>query len=270
MKEAFEPLFFVTSCIQISMSEFRKLTSEEVFHIFKEEHRLCSPIDPESDPDFDLQPTSTVAEWLDAGDLLPWMELRVIYNEWFSIEISKEEWRMTAGFSNEKPMQGVFELIARHAKIETIQPIKILGQTCLSAAIFKSIKKHLNSKGIDTSELSPSSKIEPVLKKNFADFISHINKNFTGIIPEIKKTETTLSKFVGFAGLVSILSLAIGYFWHDLIFISIASFIIAILFAFIEKRSFDKKEGMLVMPGIVTFRDLVNRIIESRNIRQSS
>ncbi len=246
------------------MREFRKLTSEEIFFIFKEEHRLCSPLDPEADPFFDLQPTSTVAEWLDARDLLPWMELRKIYNEWFGIEVPIEEWRLAAGFSNEKTMQGVFDLIATYAKIEVIKPVKLLGQACLSAAIFKSIKKGLEIRGINTATLSPSSKIEPVLKKNFNQFVADINKNFTGVMPEIRKTETILSRLVGFAGLVSILSLVLAMSWYNLLFVSGVSFMVAVILAFIENKKFNKQEGMLTIPGIVTFRDLVNRIIESK------
>lgn len=244
------------------MAEFRKLTSEEIFFIFKEEHRICSPLDPEAYPSFDLQPTSTVAEWLDARHLLPWMELRTIYNEWFEIEIPIEEWRSAAGFSNEKSMQGVFDLFSAHAKIEVIKSVKLFGQSCLSAAIFKSIKKNLKTRGIDTSGLAPSSKIEPVLKKNFGQFVADINRNFSGVLPEIRKTETTLSSLVGFTGLVSILSLVLSMAWHNLLFVSGISFILAVILATIENRRFNQQEGMLTIPGIVTFRDLVNRIIE--------
>lgn len=246
------------------MTEFRKLTSEEVFFIFKEEYRLCSPINPEADPFFDLQPTSTVAQWLDAGNLKPWIELRAIYNESYDIDIPVEEWRMAAGFSNEKTMQSVFDLLSAHAKIEVIKPVKLLGQACFSAAVFRSIKNSLEAKGIDTSTLSPSSKIEPILKKDFGEFVAQINKNFTGVIPNILETQTTLGRLVGFAGLVSIISLILGISMHEFLYVSGASFTLAITLAFIENRKFNKQEGMLTIPGIITFRDLVNRIVESK------
>lgn len=245
------------------MSKFRKLTSEEIFFIFKEEHRLCSPLNPEADPSFELQPTSTVAEWLDARHLRPWMELRAFYNEWFDIEIPIEEWRSAAGLSNEKKMQGVFDLFSVYAKIEIIKPVKLFEQTCLSAAVFKSIKKNLEARGIDTSGLAPSSKIEPVLKRNFEPFVAYINQNFAGTISEIRERETILSRFVGFAGLVSIVSLILAMSRYEFLFVSGASFILAIILAIIENKKFNKKEGMLIIPEIVTFRDLVNRIVES-------
>lgn len=247
------------------MTEFRKLTSEEIFHIFKEEHRLCSPLSPEADPDFDLQPSSTVAEWLDARHLLPWMELRENYNDWYSIEIPIEEWRMTAGYSNEKTMQGVFDLIASHAKIEIIKSVKLFGQDCLSAAVFKSIKKNLETKGIDASDLLPSSRIEPILKNNFSDFIVHINKNFTGILPEIKESETTLSGPSGYAALATLILFIGGFFWSKLFVVAGALLIVTLILSFFDRRQFLKRDGMLTVPGIVTFRDLVNRIVESKN-----
>lgn len=247
------------------MTQLRNLTPDEVFFIFKEEHRLCSPLDPEADPSFNLQPTSTVAEWLDAIDGLSWMDLRMIYCNAYNIVIDIEEWRSTAGFSNEKSMQGVFELIAKNAQVEVIKPVKLLGQSCLSAAIFKSIKINLESKGIEVSNLSPSSPIEPVLKNKFAYFIDHINRNFTGVIPEIKETETTIGKLEGTFGLITIILFIGSIFWTKLYYATGALFIITVIISYFHRRQFLKRDGMLTIPGIITFRDLVNRIVESSN-----
>ena len=246
------------------MPEFRKLTPSEVFFIFKEEHRLCSPLDPEVDPSFDLQPTSTIAEWMEAIDGRPWMELREVYNDLYNMNVAIEDWRSVAGFSNEKPMQGVFELIAKYGRLDLMEPIKILGQTCIHAAVFKSIMKHLSSKGVDTSKLTPSSPIEPALKNNYGDFIGYINRNFTGVIPGVIKNQTTLSQLVGLVGLASIVLLFLSLFIHILITFSIASFVLAVVLGVLERRRFYSKEGMLIVPGLVTFRDLTNKIVETQ------
>jgi len=186
-----------------------------------------------------------------------------------SMQVDIESWRSAAGFSDEKPMQKVFDLIAAHAQIDIVEPVKSLGKLCLSAAVFNSIRNDLALHGIDVSDLSPSTKIEPVLKKNFSLLFGYLNKNFTGAIPEFKTKETEYSYIMGLTGLLSIILLITGLHWFVLIVPAIACIVITIILGILDRRAFLKKEGMMVMSGIVTFRDLVNRIIEVQERRTS-
>ncbi|GAB2791543.1 hypothetical protein GCM10027275_40480 [Rhabdobacter roseus] len=52
-----------------------KYTAEEILEIFKEQHRLCSPLDPEADPWTDITAEMTIREWRWANDLLSWKDL---------------------------------------------------------------------------------------------------------------------------------------------------------------------------------------------------
>lgn len=61
----------------------RNYTPNEIFEIFKEEHRLCSPLDFMAYPKFDLKFDSKVWEWRDCRDLLEWEELSVCLNDHF-------------------------------------------------------------------------------------------------------------------------------------------------------------------------------------------
>jgi hypothetical protein len=244
------------------MVEHRNLTADEIFFIFKEEHRLCSPLDPEADPSFDLQPTSTVDEWRQARDLLSWDKLAKVYNEEFKIEINLETWQTVFLPGDKRIIMDVCELMSHHAKTETIQPVKLFGQTCLSAAIFRSIKRNLELKGVDTSDLTPSSRIEPILKSNFGEFLFYINKNFTGVIPGINEKRTVFGKVAGFFTLMFILSLIGGFFWSKLLIMAFVSTLPAIIFWYLSDRQFKHQDDMLAIPGIVTFRDLVNKIVE--------
>lgn len=246
------------------MVDHRNLTADEIFFIFKEEHRLCSPLDPEADPSFDLQPTSTVDEWRDASDLLTWDKLAKVYNVEYRIEIPLETWKTVFVPGDQRTVKDVCDLMSKHAQIEVIKPIKILGQVCLSSAIFKSIKKNLNQKGIDTSNISPSSKIEPVLKKHFGEFLGHINKNFTGVLPEMNERRTTLGKVSGYFGLTLILSLFGSIFWDKLLIVTAVTSPPTIILGYLSVRQFKTQDEMLTIRGIVTFRDLVERIVEMK------
>lgn len=246
------------------MTDYRNLTADEVFFIFKEEHRLCSPLDIEADPSFDLQPTSTIHEWRAARDLLQWRQLAQFYNAEFKIEVSLEVWETAFEPEDKKTIQDVCDLIARYAKVEVIKPVRLLGQACLSSALFRSIKRSLEARGIDTSDLTPSSKIEPYLKNNFNDFLGYINRNFTGVIPEIKERKTTLGILAGSSMLVCILSFIGALFWNRLFVVTIVSVLSAVLLLYLSDKQFKAKEGMLTIPGVITFRDLINRILEMK------
>jgi hypothetical protein len=246
----------------MSTTEYRNLTADEVFFIFKEEHRLVGPLDPEANPSFDLQPTSTVYDWREARDLLKWDSLAKVFNAEYGIEISLEEWKRVLKPADQKTVMDVCELISLHAKIEVIRPIKLLGASCLSSAIFKSIKKNLHAKGIDTSSLSPSSKVEPFLKKNFGEFIALVNKNFTGVIPDIKEKITPMSKAVAYLGLITFVSLLASTFWDKMFVVAVIALLLAILLGYLHYWKFRKSDEMLTITGIVTFRDLVEKIVE--------
>ncbi|HZY80590.1 MAG TPA: hypothetical protein VFE50_13785 [Cyclobacteriaceae bacterium] len=246
----------------MQMTVSRNLTADEVFFIFKEEHRLCSPLDTEADMSFDLKQTSTIDEWRDARNLLKWKELAKVYNTEFGIQISEEEWEQAFEPGEQRTIMDVCNLISSQAQVQIIRPIKWLGATCLSASLFKSITKHLESRGIDISKLFPSSEIEPILKKNFGEFFMHINKNFTGVIPEIKVHRAPHVKLTTYLGLLSITSLLGSIFWDGLTIVSVVAFLAAIVSEYFYSRQFDKQDGMLTIPGIVTFRDLVQRIID--------
>jgi hypothetical protein len=249
-------------------NEYRIITPEEIFFIFKEEHRLCSPFDCEADPTVELTMDSTIREWRESMDLLPWKQLSRYLNEEFEINITENEWKTVFEPEKEMKLKGICELISKYAKIEIVRPIKSLGQECLSASLFKTIKRNLSKRGVDTSELKPSSLIEPYLKNHFGEFIEQINKNYTGVIPEIIQPVTRISKTTGLIWLFFLVSLIIGAFWNKILILSGIALVIGIAFLFAEKVEFKSKDDMMFVPGIKTFRDLVETIIDKKYATQ--
>jgi len=65
------------------MNEKIFYTSDELLEIFKEQHRLCSPLDIMADQTFELSRITLIYEWRDAQDLLPWDELADFLNQEF-------------------------------------------------------------------------------------------------------------------------------------------------------------------------------------------
>lgn len=245
-------------------SNYRKITPEEVFFIFKEEHRLCSQFDIEADPTVDLTMDSSIKEWRYSMDLLPGRRLCKYLNEEFEINISESEWKSVLEPSRTKRLGDVCRLISNHAQIEVVKPIKIFGKDCLSASLFKTIKRNLTKRGVDTSDLKPSSLIEPYLKNHFGEFIEQINKNYTGVIPVIETTDTKLSKPISKILLAFFLFLIAGFFWNPLFCIAVILLIIGLYSGNTERKEFEDQNEIMFIPGIKTFRDLVETIIEKK------
>jgi hypothetical protein len=151
-------------------------TSDELLEIFKEQHRLCSPLDCMADETYELKRHTLIYEWRDAQDLLPWDELAKFLNQEFRIEVSLSIWKNILNPDDKQTLGDVCDFLSTVAQKEIIIPVKRLGAECLSAAIFLTLKRNLKSKGADVSELRPSTEI--------AEFLNS-NKNFSPLMEEV-------------------------------------------------------------------------------------
>lgn len=170
------------------------LTPIDILSIFIEQHRLCSPLDPEADPGAELSFLTTIDEWRDANDLLPWQPLSVCLNEGFQIAATEAEWKSVLTPSHIKTLKDVCELISSHVSRQNILPKKLFGQECLSAAVFLTLMKYLEQRKIDVTDIRPSTPIVPFLEKYGAEMItqttiiSNGKKVFDQLDIKIKKT----------------------------------------------------------------------------------
>ena len=125
---------------------------------------------------------STVNEWREANDLLPWKELSKYFNEAYGIFVSEEKWKATLTPSRKKTLRDVCELISENCEYQDIKPVNIFGKNCLSASVFITLKKYLSRRNVDVSEIKPSTEIEPYLNKYYSEMLEQI-----GIISNGKK-----------------------------------------------------------------------------------
>ena len=204
-----------------------KYTAEEILEIFKEQHRLCSPLDPEADPWAEITADMTIREWRWANDLLKWKELSKFLNQEFRIDISEKTWFETLEPANTRRLTEVCELISIHATKEYFQERKLFGQPCLKASVFLTIKRNLEKKGVNVSALRPSSSLTEYMEKNFSPVFEEIT--LTGTKP-IDKIETRRRK---------------KGFWNAI-------------------NIFDPERHEILTGEVKTFRDLIEKIIDER------
>jgi hypothetical protein len=210
------------------------MKSSDILNIFIEQHRLCSPLDPEANPYAKLSFDTTIDEWRDANDFIHWQPLSRYLNTQFNIDISEEDWKRTLTPASKRTLADLCQLISEHWAQQDIQPIILFGQECISAAIFLTLKKYLQRRNVDVSELRPSTLVTEYFEKHFSEMIEQITiiskgrQIFDEFGPKRKKE--------GFINYINI---------------------------------FDKDRYMFLTGDVLTFRDLVQKIISLNTIEQS-
>lgn len=209
----------------------QKLSSKDVLNIFIEQHRLFSKFDPEADIYAELDFNSSIQDWRNANDLLPWYELYPVLNKEYEIDISLENWKKILEPAKKKKLIGVCELIAENVEHTNIESIKLLGNECLEAGVFKKFKEDLEKKKVDTTNIKPSNQLSDYLDKYLVEIISEIIFLSKGkkIIEQIEMKR----KKKGFFNYINI---------------------------------FDKSRFIYSIPNINTFRDLILKIVEINKI----
>ncbi|WP_291284943.1 hypothetical protein [Flavobacterium sp.] len=222
------------------MNNTIRYTSNEIFEIFKEQQRLCSPLDPETDESFVLKTNTVIRDWRRARDLVKWKELAEFLNKEFRINETSEKWDSILNPEKEKTLGNLCDFLSTVAEKEIINPIKILGNECLSAATFITLKINLKNKGVDVADLRPSTKI-----KDFLD----VYENFSPLIEEV--TLTGLRVFDKLEYEKQKPQRRYKY-WTD-----------QILPIYMYKKS------SVTTGEIETFRDLIQKIIENKKLGES-
>jgi hypothetical protein len=205
-----------------------KYTEEEILEIFKEQHRLCSPLDPEADLWAEISAEMTIREWRWANDLLGWKKLSEFLNQKFRVQISQDVWHNVLEPAKTRKLIEVCRLLSKHAEKDTYEPKTLFGKPCLKAGVFLTIKKNLKDKGVDVSNLRPSSSLAAYMDKYFSQVLEEIT--MTGTKP-IDKIETRRKK---------------KGFWNAI-------------------NIFDSDRYETLTGEVKTFRDLTEKIIEEKN-----
>ena len=206
-----------------------KYSTEEVLAIFKEQHRLCSPLDLEAEPWTEITPEMTIREWRLANDLLGWKKLSEFLNQEFRIDITEKLWFETLEPAKSRKLIDVCKLISSHAIKDTYEPKKLFGQPCIKASVFLTIKRNLEQKGVNVSELKPSSSLVEYMDKYFSPILEEITLTGTKAIEKIE-TKTKIRK---------------KGFWNSI-------------------KIFESQKQELLIAELKTFRDLVEKIIEEK------
>lgn len=169
------------------MTSIDRFTPLEIFGIFKEQHRLCSPLDLDADPAAILTPEMSIRDWRAANWLVGWKKLGQYLNQEFRIDIPLQDWWAVLEPAHQHRLIEVCQLIADRAIKENPLPKVLFGRPCIKAGLFLNFKKNLRQKGVDVSELRPSSSLATYLDQYFSPIIEEITLTCTRPIEKIEE-----------------------------------------------------------------------------------
>lgn len=157
----------------------------EILKIIQANYRQQQQYDDIALKDQEFNFETTIADWQDMCDLVEANQLWEYLNYYFRLELNKELWVNTLEPVDTKTLGDLCNFIASHADKEIIKPIKLFGSNCETAAIFRSLTAKLKDRGIDISEIRPSSQLEPLVKKYGRVLIEEINQIDPTVLPPV-------------------------------------------------------------------------------------
>jgi hypothetical protein len=161
-------------------------------------------------PDTELTFATTVAEWRDECDLLPWRALAHAENEVWRIDCADAEWKSVLDPARKRTLADVCGLIAKHAIRQRIRPARLLGANCTTAGAFLTIRSFLADAGADVSAIAPSTALDDYARKYLHIFLGPVARLAPGAIPNTIVRESPIGCYLALAGLAGGLLCLVG------------------------------------------------------------
>jgi hypothetical protein len=223
-------------------------TPDYVLAVIRDSHRQQCQFDPEAEPDVELTFQSTVAEWRSACDLLEWRQLgRALDSQW-KLGRPDTAWHNVLEPAAARTLRELCEFIARGSVRPLVEPVNIMGATCLTAGAFLAFRSLLRDAGADVDSVAPSTPLDQYARRHLAVFLGPISWLAPNVLPEIKMSTPWYD--LSLAGYVlGLLVAAVGCFVSP--FVTAAGVILAMVSwasVWISAR--------LQLPSSVTFGDL--------------
>jgi hypothetical protein len=230
-----------------------KYSPDEILQILNDYYNFQSVFDPEVSPGQALTFGTEIWEWMDICDLIEHKALAKYYHSLFRLTTPVHELEQILSHQ-EATLKGFTLYIADHAVKQTVAPIVTMGQSCMTAAIFKTLTGNLKTRGIETQSIKPSSKIAPLFRKHGPAFIEEVNKLAPGSLSIFHYEENWISKagssfFLFF--LLAIIIVPIVWHFHWLLLVPL---FVGIALMVVGNKFSPAKE---VIGGYDTIRDLI-------------
>jgi len=218
------------------------------------QYQFAIEFDPVVNKGMDFNYESSIFDWRDACDLIEPKKLAKVYHQSFNLNRPISELEDILIDENNRTISDFCEYISEHAERQKIEPIRLLGQNCQTASIFRTLKQSLSEKGADTSNLKPSSEINPFFLKYGGILFDEVNRIAPGTMSEFEYKANKIEA-IGTKVLFFSIVFAIGFwsiwFFSWLLLLPIAIGII------IYQIGAKKEPEKMNIGGFDNFRELI-------------
>lgn len=162
-------------------------TQEYVLAVFRDSYRQQCQFDCEAEPGVCISATTSIEDWRDACDLVEWKKLGRALNGVWEINVPDSEWYIALEPANEKRLDGVVAVIARHApRRPVVRPARLSGSVCKPAGAFLTIRSLLQRSGADAATISPSTPLAAYTRRYPNVFLGPISRLAPGALPAVR------------------------------------------------------------------------------------
>ncbi|WP_111542110.1 hypothetical protein [Mesonia algae] len=231
-----------------------KYSKNDILKMLISQYQFAIEFDPVVIKGMDFNYESSIFDWRDACDLIEPKKLAKVYHQSFNLKRPISELEDILIDENNRTVSDFCEYISEHAERQKIEPIRLLGQNCQTASIFKTLKQNLSNNGADTNNIKPSSEINPFFMKYGGLLVDEVNKIAPGTISEFDYKSNWISRIGRIIMWTGILLMILiwwisSFHWSLLLPIAIG----IVIFQIGDKQKPEK----LNVSGFKNFRELI-------------
>ena len=230
-----------------------KYSPNEILQILNDFYNCQSVFDPEVESGEILNFETTISEWRRICDLVEPKKLADYYYDLFQLTTQRADLQAVL-LQNKNELRILCNYLSEHAIKQSISPILIMGQRCMTASIFKTLTSNLETRGMQTKSIRPSSEFAPIFQKHGAMLLEEVNKLVPGSLSKFEYRDNWIVKTGIGLNLFSFLTFIIApmiWHFHWVLFIPLC---IGITLTFIGNKFRPAKESI---GGYITVRDLI-------------
>jgi len=236
------------------MNDVKRYSPNEILQILIDSYHFQEAFDPVvlrgQVIDFD----TTILEYSDICDLLAPNQLAKYYHELFELQTPLTDLQQIFIADEDNDLRIFCDYVSAHAIKDAIQPITLLGQTCMTATLFRTLMFKLHKKGVQTDGVKPSSPFMPLFNKYGGTIVQEVNKLAPGALSHFEYTDNRMVRAGQGLTVIFILSIIIVplvWKFHWTLFITLGLGLPLILVG----RMFEPEKE--IVGGYDTVRDLI-------------
>lgn len=234
-------------------------TADDILAVLRDMHRQQCTHDSEADPNVSLSHDSTIAEWRDACDLLPWAKVAKWMNACWSVTIPMSDWREVLEPPKSRRLGGVCKLLAQQARLPRVRPADIFGSSCALGGTFLTIRSYLADAGADVSGLTPSTPLDECARQFAGVFLGPVSQLAPGTLPLMKAHTPVYDAFI-YGILFAGIAMTVGHYAGAHVVEALACLVLGACYAGIWTVGRRVLPTSIKFGNLHTFRDLSKAI----------